>query len=243
MSTKNTYIKITPDGKCHMVEEIVSERDVKADLITSLCQDAEIITRRAFRAPNGNPCTIIATREKDICFTDLKSIRLNASFKVDNNKLVHPYFLKTEENLASMQLEWPVPSSMRLLFISKIACRESGCASHADQHNWLMALDAGKRFWRLPLPNLFDDCAICMGHFNGQSQTMQESLALALDQFDKSSWNADLSSERQQELSKAMFSFKSVDGDKFEVVHVENWQSCCDKVSTSISNLILRAIQ
>jgi hypothetical protein len=104
--------------------------------------------------------------------------------------------------------------------------------------NWLFACDVDKRGYRLPLPNLHDDCRICTGAFDGDQETAFDCVKASLEQFNKSKWNADLM--RTSEQSKQFFRFKPTrDGFETLPIQSDNWTMLCEKVGSALIERVI----
>jgi hypothetical protein len=98
--------------------------------------------------------------------------------------------------------------------------------------NWLFACDQEQRGYRLPLPNLHDDCRICTGAFDGDQATALECVQASLAQFHRSKWNADLL--RAGETAQKFFRFQPT-ADTFTTLPIQGeWTQHCEKVATAL---------
>ena len=168
-------------------------------------------------------------------------------YKLGKDKLLHPQFI--EKNAAESELplfpaRWVVPGNMRLVFASKIYGFTTGNPKSApDSSNWLMAFDDQMRVWKLPVPNLYDDSALCMGPFNGSARDIQSASRLAFEQFIKSDWNKDLMNGAN-EHSDALFKFRAGEKEVECVPFVGDWTKHCPmRVATAVTAIITEAIK
>ena len=128
-----------------------------------------------------------------------------------------------------MPLVWKVPVNVKVIFA--VLTKEADDLVSVEG-NWLFACDQDKRGFRLPLPNLHDDCRICTGAFDGDQETAFECVKASLDQFAVSKWNSDLM--RTIEQSQKFFRFLPTK-DTFEPLPVQGeWTALCNKVSTAL---------
>lgn len=162
----------------------------------------------------------------------INRIPLHARFRLSNNVLVPAFASNTDVELP---LIWHAPKEVRLAFAVRTEA-EGDCVRVCG--NWLFACDGDNRGYRLPLPNLHDDCLICTGNFAEHHATGQECVTASLEQFRKSKWNADLM--RTIEKSQQFFRFQPTN-DTFETlpIAVTDWTSLCDKVSTHIMERVI----
>jgi hypothetical protein len=119
---------------------------------------------------------------------------------------------------------------VRLAFVIQTQEHEDGVRLDG---NWLFAFSQSNRGYRLPLPNLHDDCRICTGSFPDHYPTGAEAVLASLEQFRKSKWNADLM--RTAEESQKFFRFQATN-ETFATLPIEaaDWTSLCEKVSTDL---------
>jgi hypothetical protein len=159
-------------------------------------------------------------------------IPLHARFKLINQVLV-PMFASSTD--IEMPLVWQVPAGIKVVFV---VCTKPEDEVVSVDGNWLFACDADKRGYRLPLPNLHDECRICTGAFDGDQETAFECVKTSLEQFGKSKWNADLM--RTSEQSKQFFRFKPTK-DSFETlpIQADNWTALCDKVGSALMERVI----
>jgi hypothetical protein len=124
---------------------------------------------------------------------------------------------------------------VRLAFVVRTEARDKGIRVSG---NWLFACDGHHRSYRLPLPNLHDDCLLCTGSFADEYPSAAEGITASLEQFRKSKWNADLM--RTAEQSQKFFRFQPTN-ETFTTLPIEaaDWTTLCDKVSTEIAERIV----
>jgi hypothetical protein len=157
---------------------------------------------------------------------------LSARFRLINGVLVPAFTSNTD---LEMPLVWRAPKEVRLAFVVRTQSAEG---SVCIDGNWLFALDAANRGYRLPLPNLHDDCRICTGSFENHYATGGQCVAASLEQFRKSQWNADLM--RSVEQAQKFFRFQPTN-QTFETLPIlaEDWTALCNKVSTAILERVI----
>jgi len=153
-------------------------------------------------------------------------IPLHARFRLINQVLV-PMFASSTD--IEMPLVWKVPAGVKVVFVVNTKQEDDFVSVEG---NWLFACDADKRGYRLPLPNLHDDCRICTGQFEGDQENAFECVKASLEQFGKSKWNADLM--RTSEQSQKFFRFQPTK-ETFETLPIQGeWTALCNKVSTAL---------
>lgn len=157
----------------------------------------------------------------------INRIPLHTRFRVIGQVLVPAFASATDLELP---LVWQAPPEIKLAFVVRTEAGDQGVKLGG---NWLFAGDASGRGYRLPLPNLHDDCLICTGKFPDEYGSGGEAVLASLEQFRQSKWNADLM--RMLERSQKFFRFQPTN-ETFTTLPVEaaDWTTLCDKVSTAI---------
>jgi hypothetical protein len=134
----------------------------------------------------------------------------------DEKVVMVPVFLKGTNRAADMSMDWTVPETMRLYFVSRwaFAAGIEGAVGVMPLF-YLIAVDPSqKRTHILPLPNIYDEGKVCMGSgtdmekFDLRQDVFQQQ-DYALNAFLKSRWNADLLNENRAKNSKLIFRFDS----------------------------------
>ncbi len=199
--------------------------------------------KRAFPCPEtGGTGSLILTATERYAVARLSTLKLNCHFRLVGDKVLVPVFIgkegDTSEYIAAAPL-WKVPEDMVLLFGSKIYncddMRNAPATSH-DQSCWLIAYDKEKRAYKLPISNVYDDCAICMGKFEGTAPTASEAFGMALKQFNASDWNADLAGGTGN--SDSLFRFKTKKDETETLAPSEHWTKLCTVISTPMSMML-----
>jgi len=229
---ETTEIIIKDNGT--ITERTIRERDLDAG---KLVQEAlnEAVTRtirNVLSLPNWGLVHANAGSGDTLWSVVIGQIPLHARFRLVNGVLVPAFASDTE---IEMPLVWQAPSEVRLAFV---------VLTEPDQDrvkiagNWLFACDQDNRGFRLPLPNLHDDCRICTGEFPACYDTANQAVLASLEQFRKSKWNSDLM--RTVERSQKFFRFQPTN-ESFQTLPIEasDWRSLCDKVSTDVMERVV----
>ena len=236
MANRTRYI-LEDTGR--LIRETVteSEVDLKPDIMARYVAESTHRVRNAFSAsiisPNLQGGVGIAIRGSAIAFTlPIAVMPLRARFRVQGDQLV-PEFTSDS---TPMVLSWVPPMRLYLL-----VAMEPGSLTSADQ--FLVALDASGRHYRLPTTNAYENCKLCTGEFNSRGANLTEVAIKAWQQFEASDWQADLSNrggEKGMANSKLMFRFKPLEPEGFEQLPpAQAWQELCTKVSFDfITNFI-----
>lgn len=240
---EESYLRFNPDGSSHFVTMQSSPRKVTEKIMEKFTKNISLNLKRAFPCEEtGGTASIICTNTERYAVARLKVIKLNCHFRLVGDKVLVPVFVGKEtsrEGYIAAAPEWTVPDDMILLFAARIYnFNDVGrpLATNPDHSCYLIAYDKDKRSYRLPISNVYDDCAICMGKFNGDADTASEALSLAMRQFNASDWNADLSGETTN--SDSLFRFKTKDELTECLPPAYPWPKLCKVVSTPITQLI-----
>ena len=183
--------------------------------------------------PGMGNAHLTVTNKIDYWCVNLPRIVLKCPWRLSGEFLV-PEFGNTD--LPVMNLEW-VPNkneSLKLLLLLGIV--QEDLSFHGM---WFFAKDNNGATWRLPLPNLHDDCAVCSGIRDRLFfSSLTDGLGKLLDIFDRAPWNADL--WKSAEHTQAFFRFKPGPSATFiqQPVHGD-WQKHCLKVATAMNKFIL----
>jgi len=159
-------------------------------------------------------------------------IPLKARFKVVNSILVPMFASHTD---LEMPLVWQAPKEVRLVFVVRTEPNDD-CVVVGG--NWLFAFNKDNNGYRLPLPNLHDECTICTGEFDASYDSALECIVASLEQFNQSKWNSDLMTTVAQ--SQKFFRFKPTN-ETFETLPIEaaDWTTLCHKVSTATMDRVI----
>jgi hypothetical protein len=223
---------IREDGS--IAERLTRERDLQAEETVLEAMAANVFrkVRNVVKIPDWGMAHASVGPVDTIWTVPIDRIPLKARFRLINQVLV-PMFASTSD--LEMPMVWQAPSVLRLRF----AIRTEYIDDYVSiDKNWLFAFNRENNGFRLPLPNLFDDCAICMGEFNQNYETAQQCLTASLEQFNKSHWNADLMSTTEQ--SQKFFRFRPTD-ETFETLAIDapDWTALCTKVSTAMMDRVI----
>lgn len=248
MSTENDrYIRLNPDGTSNLVTIKSEPREIAESIIEKFGKDVTRILKRAFPTPNG-VAHIIQTDTETFCVARLSRITLLSHYE-NEKEILTPVFIKDDAPGAKdhpvMPLVWEAPETMVLLFAARILNTtemNEHPMTHPDQNCYLIAYNSKKQAFLLPLPNLYQDCAICMGRFNGTADSAAQAFVLAMQQFEKSSWNSDLVDSDMTANSKKMFRFKAGEKETTAIPLAGDWTKLCNKVSTPVTELISKLL-
>lgn len=214
--------------KRHVVETPVNVPDA---LFIRLQGEVFVPFRQALTITNWGTVNLIVTNGVYSYWTvPVQRILLRAPFKVGTDKLMVPIFGNKEE--PPIEVKWDVPEGMRLVMLLMLKGDTNGCRYQVTK-SYLYAADTRPEYWKLPLPNIYDDGAICEGRKVRWFPSALEAVVDMLATFDASNWNADLWSDTEK--THRMFRFKPIEGG-FETQAPEtSWITLCRK--TVVGNI------
>src|SRR5580704_5001990 len=144
-----------------ITERTITERDIKAegDVLDALTSDVTRSHRNVMPIPGWGIAHANVGLADTIWSVPIDRIPLKARFRVINDVLVPMFASQTD---LEMPVIWKSPKEVRLVFA---ACTELSDNCVTVNGNWLFALSKDDNGYRLPLPNLHDECSICTGEF------------------------------------------------------------------------------
>lgn len=229
---ETTEIIIRENGT--LTERVIRERDLNAEqsVLQALTDEVTRSIRNVMSIPDWGIAHASVGVTDTIWSVPIDRIPLNARFRLINGVLVPSFASATD---IEMPLVWNAPKEVRPVFVVRSEFAND-CARVCG--NWLFACDKDNRGYRLPLPNLHDDCLMCTGNFNDRYDSGYDCVAASLEQFKKSKWNADLM--RTVEQSQKFFRFHPTN-ETFETLPIQaaDWTTLCDKVSTEILERVI----
>lgn len=198
-------------------------------------------TTSIYHLKDFGPAHIALGAESNIVFftVELKRIPLRAPFKLVKESTLVPQF--GDNSLDTLSLEWEAPEGMSIRFLNMCTVNEGGRANQRwhSTKAWLFAGTTDNRQFRLPLPNIYDDCRICEGEWVRTASNGEECLLKALTQFEKSEWNADL--WRAPENTQSMFRFTPNKEGFTQMAISGDWTNLSFKVGTDVTKwLVIR---
>ena len=217
-----------------LTERIIRERDLKAEgeVLEELTAEVTRSLRHVLAIPGWGLAHANVGLADTIWSVPINRIPLKARFRVVNGVLI-PMFASLTD--LEMPLVWSAPPAVRLVFVVRTKLEEDYVQVDG---NWLFALSQDHNGYRLPLPNLHDECSLCTGRFEDRHATAAAGILASLEQFSQSPWNADLM--RTVAQSQQFFRFRPTN-ETFETlpIAVADWTTLCDKVSTAIMDRVI----
>ena len=229
---ETSEILLRADGS--LVERTVRERELNAGppVLEALTESVTRSVRQVLRLPDWGPVHANVGLDDTLYTVVLDRLPLHTRFRLVADVLVPDFAAESDLELA---LLWQVPKDLRLAFVVRTEADEGEVLI---LHNYLFACDPRNRAYRLPLPNLFDDCKVCTGEFERKHPSGAAAVTASVEQFRKSQWNADLMPA--VERSQQCFRFQPTNESFITLpVAVPDWTTLCDKVSTAVSERIV----
>ncbi len=239
---EESFLEFHPDGSAFHTVINRYPRQVTEAMIEKFNKGITMSLKRAFPCPEtGGTASLIFTMTERYAVARLAELKLNCHFRLVGDKVLVPVFIgkdsDTSEYIAAAPV-WKVPDDMVLLFATRVynfSDLRHQPATSPDQSCWLIAYDKDKRSYKLPISNLYDDCAVCMGAFKGDAPTVSEAFSMAMKQFNASDWNADLAGGTGN--SDSLFRFKAKKDETESLPSSEHWTNLCTVISTPMSNM------
>ena len=216
-----------------LTERTIRERDLKAEheVLDELTAEVTRRQRNVMPIPGWGLAHANTGLNDTLWSVPIDRIPLKARFRVVNGVLIPMFACLTD---LEMPMVWQAPPEVRLVFVVRTEPADDGVMVNG---NWLFAFNADHHGFRLPLPNLHDDCTICTGRFEENHDCAQTGVVASLKQFEQSKWNADLM--RTVAQSQQFFRFRPTN-ETFETLPIAaaDWTTLCDKVSTAIMDRV-----
>jgi hypothetical protein len=235
------YLRIEPDGEIYLADVRYTRKELSKTIADKLAKD---ITRTIanFTQLDGLRVGIAMTANEVFIGVRLNRLNIHTTYNVGSvDKLLHPRFAVKRSTDASelpfLPATWTVPPTMNLMFAARIHSHGT-CEPYSDpnQSCYLIAYDNRRAAYKLPMGNLYADCSVCMGDFNGEAENSIGAFLKAYQQLCKSDWNGDLM--ERQDMADKLFSFK-LTADSTECVPFNgDWAPLCEKVATPVTNII-----
>ena len=134
----------------------------------------------------------------------------------------------------NMTLRWMVPEGMQLRLMASFN------AAKAILDVWMFASQVKSPgvYYRLPLPNHYEDCRLCLGTgWQTSYSTLQEQMQAVVTQLFKSSWNSDLESISGDNTER-VFRWEE-DGTTYRSLCPAQWTRNCNKVAVGVTARIV----
>lgn len=245
MSANKTDFILTKEG---VVKRTISEQlvgnvnEYLAEAASSVPTDIPSV----FSSPHGTRVHMRSSRARITLYCLLKYLELNTVWRPfgENAKRVFPFGARQQEGDFGATYQWKPYGHERYpqkpgdapttkegdMFLYYIFSTVKDGATWKAGETYLIATRKGdKRFWRLPLHNLYEDGRICMGSgYALQGATLQERFNNSMKHFEAAPWNTDISAPAER--IQALFSF-DLKGKQLEIP--ANWHEQSYAVANS----------
>lgn len=171
---------------------------------------------------------------------EVKKLPMECPWDSSKDGVLGPAFESKDHPV--LALKWTVPANMRILLVVVVTKLPEGFFAASTQ--FVVAVDQQKRMYQLPLSNLYIDMKLCHGiRVSAQHKCSYNALMDALNQFEKSRWNADLFHDNPARLNATqLFRFKATEKGFDQLPPTSNWTGLAVKcanefVAANITNL------
>lgn len=190
---EDTFFAMTRTGATYRVEPAGTVRLVANPerILADASSSQSFKVKKAFQA-SGLDVDLSIKRNQTLAYCTLKKLPLATRFAVQNGHYV-PVFVGNDSATFMLNISWVPPTDMRIKFGFDIALDEDN-RLRVNQAFLFATSTARQGYFKLPLPNLYDDGKICIGEagLNARGDTIQELFEKQLRLLEVSTWNNDL---------------------------------------------------
>ena len=233
MNVYTEYAISAPEGK--LIKRTVTEEELNLtnQIVDALSKDKAVTVTNAFQLAGWGNVNIHHCKSHTMLGMAVTHIPMRAPFKLIEGELV-PIFGANLTDTPVLSLDWE-PNGLPIKMGTVIQAAPNG-ATWQFHNQWFFAFDNERRCYRLPLPNIYEDCHICTGQFTGVGATLQELAERTMTQFATSNWSKDLLGKLED--TQRLFRWKP-NGEGFQVLMPElDWTELCQKVSVQPSEYV-----
>lgn len=254
MSKSKRFYRITEDGVIQNVNETWEDIKLNDSFMDNLMVNSARKMTSVFPAmvidpslEQGKVHVNAINSSGDANWTvELPFLPITCPFKVDGDSLMTPAFGKTENPMVSVS--WKPLEHMRLYWVVMITRSGVEKVPWTTGYQYVVAYHTDGTFHKLPVSNLYDDCRLCTGTYDGSAATHLEVLQKSWVQLVKAEWQGDLWHDKgaaYQERTDRLFRFKPAERGfeqlKPSVQKEKKWTDYTDKIATEwmTTNLII----
>lgn len=204
-------------------------------VINSLSESVTRTIMYAFQVPECDTYASLKVSGSIVGITiPLTYIQLRCPFLMNDKKELYACF-DASKSAPNMSLKWVLPDSMKLSMVLLVS------GTYANIQNHYLVAESGKQdgvLYRLPLPNLYENAALCSGKYQLTYNDYLSAARAAVNQFNNSAWNTDLYGRGKYDQTgpAQLFKFKPKGETEMEQINdLDDWR----KVSTSFSDATL----
>lgn len=184
------------------VNQIV-QRISDADTVLKNIVNSEGRTVRNFaRSQEGVMLSVNSSDQDSVVWGNIPSISISCGWEPSGDLLV-PDFRKSTH----MRFEWTPPEGVKVFFVAHVSPLESG--AYRMLHALVFAaIDGHPGAFRLPLPNTYDSCEICLGESRvPAAESLSQVWSRNHEVYRMASYNTDLLSDHIMNSAPAVFAF------------------------------------
>lgn len=237
------------NGTFERVEVVRSPlADVDSQL-RNLAQELAMFIPRLFILPESRlACSASLTSKLLTLVCRLPSLRMStywrvvpASRETANKPTIVPHFVPADGAIR-LAPEWLPPADMALFFLSHFDAHPTGWLYNRSSLAAIHTNKAVHGFFKLPLPNIYPNCKLCLGNDGNHIQPdvrapLSVVMEKSLNVFQNSGWNADLLASNPVDIIHQFFRFSAEDN-KTPMPARTDWPAHFIKVSNSDFNNI-----
>lgn len=231
-SDGNAVLRTITEQPCAIVNELVE--GLSNNAIRSLPGIFQTPTERV---------GVVLTRNEILLGCRLSHLELSMNWFLSNGLLLpRPCANGDKGSGTVMKMKWEPHNGLNLMFVAVI---HPGMEIE-NRKCFLLAFNSSKANYQLPLPNLYDDCSVCMGEFNSHGTSYLECFQKALTQFRNATWNTDLTDGEKLKKLETLIRFKVVKQDDKDVFEREGngnlWWNQCWSRETRVTDAARRLL-
>lgn len=224
---EQSYLCLAPDGRVYHQKTIFRDLGDQSAVLDSIGGQLPVDIGMAFKLPNGLPVGIQRKNRNIFMYTAMPALKLNTVWRPygkDPVKMMLVGISEAETDIQASYL-WTPPETMKVWLVVVFAYTGQKEMNDYGFNSAYLVASGNKKFYRLPLPNLYEHCQICMGtKAYTAKDTWQDRYIEAYEQFWNSPWNTDMREKHKAEHTTAMFQFNAK-GKQLPVP--ENWADYC----------------
>lgn len=219
------YLALHPDGKIYDMRLTMRDMGDQSAVLEAIGGQLPVELGPSFRLPNGSVVGIQRKNRNVYMYAKMEALKLNTVWRPYGSSPVKLMLVGVSTGETDFQASylWHPPDDMKLWLVS-VMTPTGPSGAYLPELTYIIAVGK-KKFYRLPLPNLYEDCRICMGSWASKNiETWQDRFIEVYEQFWNAPWNTDLSDKHKPTESTAMFVF---DSKGKQLPSPDGWEKLC----------------
>lgn len=222
--------------------EVQCSGELEIQLDGAILASLNIATPRklqdAFTLPDGSRVHLCSVDQKGSVYLSMRlsQLHLRATARIDaaTGAAVPSFDAKGE----FLPLVWTPPADMVLMFAAMVKPYDG---SYYSDLCYLFAI-AGKQAYQIPVPNLYNDCHLCLGGdgmFTGK--TLSEVFERAYVNVKESPWNNHIIKDDSDLFKKSqeLFRFNSTKDGFVSMLPDKHWAKLCRPMATEVVSYLV----